>query len=60
MIGEDAQLDIRHFRHNIFMDTAPGGEGFLAGCGKTQLMHKMPLVRYLWILRTSAQHIAIP
>jgi hypothetical protein len=43
MIGEDAQLDIRHFRPNIFVDTAPGGDGFLAGCGKTRFMHKMPL-----------------
>lgn len=28
-IGEDAQLDPRRFRPNIFVETAPGGEGFL-------------------------------
>ena len=29
LIGEDAQLDPRRFRPNIFVGTAPGGEGFL-------------------------------
>jgi uncharacterized protein YcbX len=29
LIGADAQLDPRRFRPNIFVDTAPGGEGFL-------------------------------
>ena len=29
LIGEDAQLDPRRFRPNIFVETAPGGEGFI-------------------------------
>jgi hypothetical protein len=29
LIGAEAQLDPRRFRPNIFVDTAPGGEGFL-------------------------------
>jgi len=48
MIGEYAQLDIRCFRPNIFVETAPGGVGFLAGCGKTRFMHKTPLESSIW------------
>jgi hypothetical protein len=29
LIGVDAQLDPRRFRPNIFVETAPGGEGFM-------------------------------
>ncbi|HSL04916.1 MAG TPA: MOSC N-terminal beta barrel domain-containing protein [Nitrospiraceae bacterium] len=29
LIGEDAQLDPRRFRPNIFVETAPGDEGFI-------------------------------
>ena len=29
LIGEDAQLDLRRFRPNIFVDTIPKDEGFL-------------------------------
>ena len=54
LIGVDAQLDPRRFRPNIFVETAPGGEGFMEDgwlegtleVGETvQIVHLRPTLR---------------
>ena len=54
LIGEEAQLDPRRFRPNIFVETAPGDEGFLEDGwleGTLEVGERVQLVQMLPTLR---------